>query len=157
MSRLILSAMTALIMIGSASLANAQTAAGGVSLERLTATELEALTDARIAIVKFTLQMTPEQEKLWPAVEGAIRARAAGRQARLAEREARVSELQNRNAVEILRDRNPVDFMHRRADALAQRAAELKQLADAWQPLYQLSAPTRGGGWELQRSLCFGK
>ena len=129
-------------MIGSTSLASAQTAAGGVSLERLTATELEALTDApKIAIVKFTLQMTPEQEKLWPAVEEAIRARAAGRQARLAEREARVSELQNLNAVEILRDRNPVDFMHRRADALAQRAAELKRLADAWQPLYQTLSP----------------
>jgi hypothetical protein len=36
-----------------------------------------------------------------------------------------------------LRDRNPVDFLHRRADALAQRAADLKKLADAWEPLYQ--------------------
>jgi hypothetical protein len=36
-----------------------------------------------------------------------------------------------------LRDRNPVEFLNRRSDALAQRAAELKKLAGAWQPLYQ--------------------
>jgi hypothetical protein len=29
-----------------------------------------------------------------------------------------------------------MDIMRHRADALAQRSAELKQLADAWQPLY---------------------
>ena len=40
-----------------------------------------------------------------------------------------------------MRDRNPVDFMHRRADVLAQRAADLKKLADAWQPLYQTLTP----------------
>jgi hypothetical protein len=38
-------------------------------------------------------------------------------------------------------DRNPVDFMHRRADALAQRSADLNKLADAWQPLYQTLTP----------------
>jgi hypothetical protein len=36
-----------------------------------------------------------------------------------------------------LRNRDPVNFMERRADALAQRAANLKNLANAWQPLYQ--------------------
>jgi hypothetical protein len=40
-----------------------------------------------------------------------------------------------------LRERNPVDFLHRRADALAQRSADLKRLADAWQPLYQTLSP----------------
>jgi hypothetical protein len=40
-----------------------------------------------------------------------------------------------------MRDRNPVDFMHRRADALAQRSADLNKLADAWQPLYQILTP----------------
>jgi hypothetical protein len=32
-------------------------------------------------------------------------------------------------------------ILHRRADALAQRAADLKRLADAWQPLYQTLTP----------------
>ena len=74
-------------------------------------------------------------------VEEAIRFRAAGRQARLTEREARAGELRERNALEILLDRNPVDFLRRRADALAQRAAEVKRLADAWQPLYATLTP----------------
>jgi hypothetical protein len=31
--------------------------------------------------------------------------------------------------------------MHRRADALAERSADLKKLADAWQPLYSTLSP----------------
>jgi hypothetical protein len=42
-----------------------------------------------------------------------------------------------------LRDRNPVEFLQRRADALSQRAADLKKLADAWQPLYATLTPTQ--------------
>jgi len=38
--------------------------------------------------------------------------------------------------METLRNRDPVSFLNRRADALAQRSADLKRLADAWQPLY---------------------
>jgi hypothetical protein len=40
-----------------------------------------------------------------------------------------------------LRDRDPVEFLNRRADALTQRAADLKKLAAAWQPLYQTLTP----------------
>ena len=36
---------------------------------------------------------------------------------------------------------DPVDLLRGRADALAQRAAGLKKLADAWQPLYQSLNP----------------
>jgi hypothetical protein len=93
------------------------------------------LTDARINIVKAVLQLTPDQEKYWPAIEDAIRARLKDRQARAAA--FATSDLRDRSPIEALRDRNPVDFLHRRADALAQRAADLKKLADAWQPLYQ--------------------
>jgi zinc resistance-associated protein len=77
------------------------------------------------------LQLTPEQAKYWPAVEEAIRNRAMGRQVRLAallrQREQGDSDL--------------VDVVRRRADALAQRSAELKQLADAWQPLSATLTP----------------
>ena len=126
MSKLVCAGLVALVTVGSSSLAHAQASPAGTAREGLSAAELETLTDARISIVKFALQMTPDQEKLWPAVEEAIRSRAAGRQARLAEREARIAELRDRNAIEILQDRNPVDFLRRRADALGQRAAELK-------------------------------
>ena len=46
-------------------------------------------------------------------------------------------ELRDRSRIEVLRDRNPIEFMKRRADRLVQRAADLNRLADAWQPLYQ--------------------
>jgi hypothetical protein len=102
---------------------------------------VSALTDARINIIKAVLQLTPDQEKYWPAIEDGIRARANDRQARIANAAARVAELRDRDPVEVLRERNPVDFMERRADALAQRSADLKKLADAWRPLYQTLSP----------------
>jgi hypothetical protein len=40
-----------------------------------------------------------------------------------------------------MRDRDPIAFLHRRADALTQRGADLKKVADAWQPLYQTLTP----------------
>jgi hypothetical protein len=103
--------------------------------------ELSALTEARINIVKVALQLTPDQEKYWPAVEDAIRARAKDRQARMESLAKRVDDLRERGAIEALRDRDPVAFLQRRADALAQRSADLKKLADAWQPLYQTLSP----------------
>jgi hypothetical protein len=109
--------------------------------QRLSAAQLSELTDARINIVYNALQMTPDQEKYWPAVEDEIRTRAKNRQTRIANVLARVAELHERGPIEVLRERNPVDFLHRRADALAQRSADLKRLADAWQPLYQILSP----------------
>jgi FixJ family two-component response regulator len=75
------------------------------------------LTDMRVGVVKAALQMTPDQEKYWPADEEAIRARAKNRQARL----ERIAELHENGAVETLRERNPVEMMQRRADMLVQR------------------------------------
>jgi zinc resistance-associated protein len=77
------------------------------------------------------LQLTPEQAKYWPAVEEAIRNRAMGRQVRLAALSRRRDQ----------GDSDLVDVVRRRADALAQRSAELKQLADAWQPLSATLTP----------------
>ena len=99
------------------------------------------MTDVRVNIVKAALQLTPDQEKLWPAVEDAIRTRAKNSQERIANAAARINELRERTPVEILRDRDPIDFMHRRADALAQRSTDLKKLANAWQPLYSTLSP----------------
>jgi hypothetical protein len=39
--------------------------------------------------------------------------------------------------MEALQGRNIVELMQRRAEALAQRAADLKNVADAWEPLYK--------------------
>ena len=92
---------------------------------RLTADDIAAFTDARIAALKTALRLTSEQEKNWPAVEQALRDISKERQAR---RAAHGTTGQPVDATERLRDR---------ADALAARAAALRRLADAEKPLYQ--------------------
>jgi len=136
MLKIVAAGLTALFVTTSP-LAYAQSPPAGPALQRLSAADLNALTDARVTMVKAALQLTADQEKYWPAIEEAIRSRAKERQTRLANAAARVAELRDRSAIEVLRDRNPVEFLNRRSDALAQRAAELKKLAGAWQPLYQ--------------------
>ena len=124
------------LFVTASSLAYAQapsattTTGGGQEHTRLSAADLNALTDARINIVKAALQLTPEQAKYWPAVEEAIRNRAMGMQVRLAARRQRDQG-----------DSDVADDLRHRADALAQRSAELKQLADAWQPLSATLTP----------------
>jgi len=110
-------------------------------VERLNEADVAAMTDARVNVIKSTLQLTADQEKLWPAVENAIRARARDRQTRLANLQKEADELRGKSRVEILRDRNPIEFLNKRADALTQKAADLKKLAEAWQPLYQTLTP----------------
>jgi hypothetical protein len=102
---------------------------------------LAKLTDARIELVKAALQLTPDQMKYWPAVEDAIRVRAQNRQARIARIVETVGKRSDDSVGEILRNRDPIDFLNRRADALAQRSADLRKLADAWQPLYKTLTP----------------
>lgn len=130
------------LFITASSLASAQTsaqtplaeartearAAAAERVEELQSVDWKALTDRRIEVVKAALQLKPDQEKYWPAVEKAIRDRAAARQQRLEKLAAR------------LRERGKGDFitlMNERANSLTQRAAELKKLAEAWQPLYE--------------------
>ena len=137
MLRIVTAGLTALFVTASP-LAYAQTAANAATP---TATDWNTLTDMRIDVVKAALQLTPDQEKYWPAIEGAIRARAKDRQARFAEMEKRVAELREGNPVGILRNRDTVDFLQRRADALAERSADLKNLANAWEPLYKTLRP----------------
>ena len=139
MLKLVAFGLTTLFLTASPQ-AYAQVPAAG-AIDRLTTGDVSAITDARINLVKAALQLTPDQEKMWPAVEDAIRARAKDRATRIGNAETRLRELRDKSPIEALRDRNPVEFLHRRADVLAQRAADLKKLADAWQPLYQTLNP----------------
>jgi LTXXQ motif family protein len=127
-------AATAIVLLmTTSSLAYAAETSSTVGMRQPSAADMNSLTEMRVGVVKAALQMTPDQEKYWPAVEDAIRARAKNRQARL----ERLVELQEKGAVETLRERNPVELMQRRADMLVQRGADLKKLADAWEPLYK--------------------
>jgi hypothetical protein len=130
----------AALFVAVSPLAHAQTATVGIA-GRLSQVDMNALTDARIAIVKATLQLTPDQEKFWPPIEQAIRQRAKDRQERLEGLVERTEGRADRGSLENLQNRNPVELMQRRADNMAQRAANLKKLADAWQPLFQVLTP----------------
>ena len=114
------------------SLAYAAEVPSTVGVAQPSAVDMKSLTDMRVGMVKAALQLTPDQEKFWPAVEEAIRNRAKNRQARL----ERVAELHD-DAMDPLQQTNPVELMQRRADRLIQRGADLKKLADAWEPLYK--------------------
>jgi hypothetical protein len=133
MRNTLIAGVAAVCLLAGGSFVSAQTspAAGGGG-ERLTAADMSALTDARVAVVKAALQLTPEQMKLWPAVEDAIRSRAMARHLRLAEIASRMN-----GQIDL----NPIKLMRDRADALSQRASSLKKLADAWQPLYDTLDP----------------
>jgi zinc resistance-associated protein len=141
MSKILTAGLSALFITVS-SLAYAQTpreeAREAVTerVKQLQSIDWKALTDRRIEVVKAALQLKPDQEKYWPAVEKAIRERAQARQQRLEKLAARV------NAQGEL---NPITFMRDRAESLSQRSAELNKLAEAWQPLYEsLDADQKG-------------
>jgi hypothetical protein len=125
------------VLITASPLAYAEETSSTVGMRHPSAADLNALTDARVGIIKAALQMTPDQEKYWPAVEEAIRARAKNRQARF----ERVAELRDSGPMEAAGERNPVELMQRRAERLNQRAADLKKVADAWEPLYKTLTP----------------
>ncbi len=91
---------------------------------RFSPADMKAFTDARIAALKAGLD--PDQEKNWAPVEQAIRDMAQARQARWAE--MREHPKMEKDAIARLRAR---------ADAMTLRAANLKKLADAAEPLYR--------------------
>ncbi len=116
------------------SLAYAQQGPGGQGREpraRLTTEDFQALTDAHIAALKAGLKLSSDQEKNWPPVEAAIRDLAKERAARL---EARRSQAQEQRANG---QRDAIAGLRARADAMSARAAGLKRLADAAEPLYK--------------------
>jgi hypothetical protein len=53
--------------------------AAAARVKQLLSVDWKALTDLRVGIVKAALQLKPDQEKYWPALEQAIRDRAAVR------------------------------------------------------------------------------
>jgi zinc resistance-associated protein len=118
---------TTMLTIAGSTLASAQQPAPAERPHhvQLTADDIAAFTDARIAAIKAALKLTPAQEKNWPAVEQALRDNS---KERIARHEVRSATGQRPDATERLRDR---------ADALTAQATALRRLADAEKPLYQ--------------------
>ncbi len=130
---------TAVLAIAGSSLVYAQQrydgsgADGGPRFEhrhRLSAEDMAAYTDARIAALKAGLELTPDQAKNWPAFEQALREMAQLRIERMQAREARKQQAQNQTPT------TPLERLSRRADNMVKASAVLKRIADAGTPLY---------------------
>jgi zinc resistance-associated protein len=94
--------------------------------EGFSAEDVSAFTDARIAALRAGLKLSPDQDKLWPPVEDAIRGLVRQRRDQMrAWRESRGQ----------IRDDIP-GLLRGMADRQAARADALRKLADAAAPLY---------------------
>jgi hypothetical protein len=120
-----LATVTAALVVLGASSVCAQPApdrGDGARQPALSREDAGAYLEARISALHSGLQLTPEQERLWPAFEQAYRELAKLR-------------LERGSEPPVADD--PVARMQRRADVLTRRAAAAKALADAAAPLWQ--------------------
>ena|SRR5436190_9913720 len=99
---------------------------------RMSPEDRAALTDARIAAVKAGLKLTPDQEKLWPPVEAAVRDFA---KLRIDRANARMNA--ERDSQDSQKPSDPVARLRDRADTMTATAAAMKRIADAADPLYK--------------------
>jgi len=133
-----IAAGTIALMLAGAGAALAQSAPPreGMRMTRPSAEDVAAFTDARIAALKAGLKLTAEQEKNWPAVETALRDLAKQRADRASAMVQRRDERRgNADAAQPAPD--AIARMREGADGLTRRAADLKKLADASEPLYK--------------------
>jgi hypothetical protein len=119
---------TAAIAIAGTSLVYAQQGPGNHARGphwKMSADDITAFADARIAAVHAGLKLNADQEKNWPAVETALRDLAKQRSERFAARASAD------------RPKDPIERLNLRADRMTQTGAALKKLADAAGPLYK--------------------
>jgi len=100
---------------------------------RMSPEDRAAFTDARIAAVKAGLKLTPDQEKLWPPVEAAVRDFA---KLRIDRANARMNAPRD-DSQDAQKPDDPVARLRDRADTMATSAAAMKRIADAADPLYK--------------------
>ena len=131
MKKILLAGVAAIAIAGS-SLAYAQHREWS-DHARMSPEDRAAFADARIAAVKAGLQLTPDQEKLWPPVEAAARDFA---KLRIDRANARMNADED-DANDAQKPDDPVARLRARADRMAATAAALKRIADAADPLYK--------------------
>ena len=119
---------TSALAIAGATLAYAQQGPGGRDFAprwRMSAEDISACGDARIAAWHAGLNLNADQETNWPAVESALRDLVKQRSAWFTARASAD------------RPKDPIERLALRADVMTQRGAALKKLADAAGPLYK--------------------
>jgi hypothetical protein len=128
---------TAVIAIAGASYAFADQAPGRYDHAQrwhhhhwhMSTADITAFADARIAALHAGLELTPDQQKNWPAVDSALHVIAKQRVDRIAARKTEKPAT------------DPAARLSRRAESLEARGSALKKLADAIGPLYQSLTP----------------
>ena len=101
---------------------------------RMNPEDRAAFTDARIAAVHAGLKLTPDQEKLWPPLESAVRDFAKLRMDRA---NARMNAKSDDKSDDAQKQDDPVARLRERADNMSASGAALKKIADAADPLYK--------------------
>lgn len=96
---------------------------------RFSQQDLAAFAESRIAALKAGLQLTPAQEKNWPALEAALRDVAKAHAERF--QALRQDGLEKPGAAD------PLASLQRHAQAIAARAADLEKIVAAARPLYE--------------------
>lgn len=105
---------------------------------RMSGEDRAAFADARIAAVKAGLKLNPDQEKLWPPVEIAVRDFAKLRIDRAnARMNAQRDDSRDAQKDGQKQDSDPVTRLRDRAETMATTAAAMKRIADAADPLYK--------------------
>ena len=99
---------------------------------------MQRLLEGRIAMIKATLQLTPDQEKLWPAVEQAMRDNAAARAKAMADHVAAMNQNGSQDAGQAPPPAkpDPVAELEKMSKMASDHAAAAQKLADALKPLY---------------------
>lgn len=125
-------AATAAVTIASSTIAYAQRdeSADGTRRSQPTTEDMRAFQAARLAALRAGLTLTPEQEKLWPAFEQAMRDL---QQLRL----NRVTAMRDARREGRTRATDPAERMRERATRMSEGGVVLKRLADATDPLYR--------------------
>jgi hypothetical protein len=138
---------------------------------RMNPEDRAAFADARIAAVKAGLKLTPDQEKLWPPLESAVRdfikLRIDRANARMNAKsdDSKDAQKQDSQKQDSQKTDDPVARLRQRAETMATSAAAMKRIADAADPLYKtlddgqkrrLALLTHqegrlGGGWRHNR------
>ena len=143
MKKALLIAATAVVLVGGSALAYKAYArydgwGHGRNHSRMSADDMGAFADARIAALKAGLRLSAEQEKLWPPVETTLKELAGKRIQRREEFRAQREERRDRADRDERRDRpSPIERLRKGADRMTEVGADLKKLADVTDPLYQ--------------------
>lgn len=132
MKKILLASAAVLVLAGSTAV-YAQHRPWSHHHARMNPEDRAAFADARIAAVHAGLKLTPDQEKLWPPVEAAVKDFA---KLRIDRANARMAERPDESKGSQTPD-NPVVRLQQRADTMAATAAALKRIAEAADPLYK--------------------